>query len=219
MKETRERNTEHPSPKPSNLPQCPIQPFLPAYLSPYSPSPRCPAPLVIAILPFVIISFLTPFPYFLALISSSSPAILLLSFHTRLLYYTRAMRTDKNVTALCSIYQVEYGAWYLLSSSASFYFLTFSLSLRLSLAQYYTICIFHYRRISNNWTIYYVVGVASSGKVCCFFGFFMTPRGAEQLFFCRDFHPFSQVGNSRLHSTLFNYSRFYGTVFKCSDSV
>ena len=40
--------------------------------------------------------------------------------------------------------------------------------------------------------------------------FFLTPRGAEQLLFCRDFHPFSEVGNSRLHSTLFNYSRFYG---------
>jgi len=39
----------------------------------------------------------------------------------------------------------------------------------------------------------------------------MTPRGAEQLFFCRNFHPFSEVGNSRLHSTFFNYSRFYGS--------
>ena len=43
-----------------------------------------------------------------------------------------------------------------------------------------------------------------------FFLFFLTPRGAEQLLFCHDFHPFSEVGNSRLHSTLFNYSRFYG---------
>jgi len=40
----------------------------------------------------------------------------------------------------------------------------------------------------------------------------MTPSGAEQLFFCRNFHPFSEVGNSRLHSTLFNYSRFYGMI-------
>ena len=67
-----------------------------------------------------------------------------------------------------------------------------------------------------NWTMRYVVGVAPCGKVWCFFCFFMTPIGAEQLFFCRDFHPFSEVGNSRLHSTLFNYSRFYGiTCEKC----
>jgi len=45
----------------------------------------------------------------------------------------------------------------------------------------------------------------------------MTPRGAEQLFFCRNFHPFSEVGNSRLHSTFFNYSRFYGIVHSTKE--
>ena len=59
----------------------------------------------------------------------------------------------------------------------------------------------------------YVVGVASSGKVRCVFCFFMSLRRAKQLFFffCRDLRPFSEVGNSRRRSTLFNYSRFYGT--------
>ena len=31
--------------------------------------------------------------------------------------------------------------------------------------------------------------------------------------FCRDFPPFSEVGNSRPQGTLFNYLRFYGTLF------
>jgi len=38
----------------------------------------------------------------------------------------------------------------------------------------------------------------------------MSVRGAEQLFFCSDFRQFSQVGNSRRHSSSFNYSRFHG---------
>ena len=70
-----------------------------------------------------------------------------------------------------------------------------------------------YRKISNNWPKCYVVGVASSGKVWCFFCFFMSLRGAEQRLFCRDFRPFSKVGNSRRHSTWANFSRFYGMVF------
>ena len=68
------------------------------------------APLLIAILPFVIISFLIPLSYFLALIGSSLPAISLLLFHTQLLYYIRAISEDKNVTALRSIHEVGYGA-------------------------------------------------------------------------------------------------------------
>ena len=47
----------------------------------------------------------------------------------------------------------------------------------------------------------HIVGVASSGKVGCFFNFFMTLRRPEQLCFCCVFSPFSQVGNSRLHGS------------------
>ena len=52
-----------------------------------------------------------------------------------------------------------------------------------------------YHKISNNWAMHYVVGVASSGNVWCFFAS-LSLRGAEQLFFCRDFRPFFEVGNS-----------------------
>ena len=45
-----------------------------------------------------------------------------------------------------------------------------------------------------------------SGVFCVF----LSLRGAEQLFFCGVFHPNSRVGNSRLHSTRFNYLGFYG---------
>ena len=51
----------------------------------------------------------------------------------------------------------------------------------------------------------YVAGVASSGKVWCFLFFYVTQRLSSSVF-----HPYSRVGNSRLHSTRFNYLRFYG---------
>ena len=41
------------------------------------------------------------------------------------------------------------------------------------------------------------------------FLFFMSLRGAEQHFFCGVFSPNSKAGNFRLHSTRFNYLRFY----------
>jgi len=67
-----------------------------------------------------------------------------------------------------------------------------------------------YRKNSNNRSVCYVVGVASSGKVWCFFCFFMFLKGAEQLRFCCILHPFSKVGNSRLHSIPTDYLSFYG---------
>ena len=42
------------------------------------------------------------------------------------------------------------------------------------------------------------------------FIFFMFLKGAEQLCFCFVLHPFSKVGNSRLHSTPTDYLSFYG---------
>lgn len=72
-------------------------------------------PLIIAILPFVIISFLL-LSYFLALISPALLVILLPLFHIRLLYYTREIGDDKNVTTLCSVHEVGYSVWSLLSS-------------------------------------------------------------------------------------------------------
>ena len=55
---------------------------------------------------------------------------------------------------------------------------------------------YQYRKISNNWPMCYVVGVASSGMVwhglVFFFFFFMSLRGAEQLLFRCDFCPFSE---------------------------
>jgi len=57
---------------------------------------------------------------------------------------------------------------------------------------------FAYRKNSNDGPTCYVVGVASSGKVCVFF---TSLRGAEPLTFCCVFHPFSRVGNFRRHST------------------
>jgi len=39
---------------------------------------------------------------------------------------------------------------------------------------------------------------------------FMTLRRTKQLYLCCVFRPFSQVGNSQLHSTRFYYSSFYG---------
>jgi len=44
------------------------------------------------------------------------------------------------------------------------------------------------------------------------FVFFITLKGAVQLFFLPPFPTISEVGNSRLHGTLFNYSIFYGMV-------
>ena len=57
----------------------------------------------------------------------------------------------------------------------------------------------------------YVVGVTPSGKVWIFLFFYFSQRGSSALFFAA-IPPFSEVGNSRLHSTLFNYrySRFCG---------
>ena len=40
----------------------------------------------------------------------------------------------------------------------------------------------------------------------------MSLRGAESLFPCRVFGPFSKVGNSQRHSTRLDYSSFYGTI-------
>ena len=70
----------------------------------------------------------------------------------------------------------------------------------------------------NNWVVCYVVRVAPSGKVSyfCFFG--LWERLSRSLFFVVSYHtfrPFSQVGNSRLHSTPHNYYSFYGSVQKC----
>ena len=75
-----------------------------------------------------------------------------------------------------------------------------------------TVPLHTYRKISNNWTMCYVFGVAPSGKVWCFFIFSTLLRGADQLFFCRDFPPSSELGNSWLHGTLSNYLRFYGSL-------
>ena len=73
-----------------------------------------------------------------------------------------------------------------------------------------------YRKNWNNRVVCCVVRVAPSGKVRCFFSFFIISlRGAEPLFCCV-FLPFSKVGNSQRHSTRlgstrFNYSSFYGS--------
>lgn len=101
--------------------------------------------LVIAISSLRHYFFFTSYPYFLALISSSPPTILILSFHLRSLYYTRAITEDKKVTALCSIHEVGYSACSLLSSSTSFVFSRFFLPFSSYLtSQYNTVCIFHY---------------------------------------------------------------------------
>jgi len=42
-----------------------------------------------------------------------------------------------------------------------------------------------------------------------FLFFYVSQRGSA-VFFCGTFRPFSQVGNSRLHSTPLNYYSFYG---------
>ena len=47
-----------------------------------------------------------------------------------------------------------------------------------------------------------------------FYNFFMTLRRAEQLCFCCIFRPFSQVGDSRPHSTRFYYLSFYGRALR-----
>ena len=59
--------------------------------------------------------------------------------------------------------------------------------------------------------MFYVVGVASSDKVWCAFVFSCLSERLSSPLFRRDSPPFSEVGNSRLHSILFNYSTFYGT--------
>ena len=45
------------------------------------------------------------------------------------------------------------------------------------------------------------------------FWFFMSIGRAEHVFLSSVFHPYSRVGNSPLHSTRFNYLRFYGSIF------
>jgi len=67
-------------------------------------------PLSIAILSFVIISSLILLLCFLALISSSLSALLLLPFHSWLLYFSCGVDVDKTVTGLCSIHKVVYFA-------------------------------------------------------------------------------------------------------------
>ena len=101
MKEARERNTERLPPKPCDLPQCPMQPFLSACLSPQSSSPRYPSPSRVTDSSLRYYFLFNSF-YFLTLISTLL-VILVLSFHTRLLYYTCAMRADK------MLYMCRYG--------------------------------------------------------------------------------------------------------------
>jgi len=43
-------------------------------------------------------------------------------------------------------------------------------------------------------------------------------KGAEQLCFCCVLHPFTKVGNSRLHSTPTDYLSFYGNLL-CAAMV
>jgi len=59
----------------------------------------------------------------------------------------------------------------------------------------------------NNWTVCYVVGLSSLGKVEKFFS---VSEGGNGLCFCCVFCPLSREGNPGLHSTPSNYSRFYG---------
>ena len=61
-----------------------------------------------------------------------------------------------------------------------------------------------YQKNSNNWSMRYVVGVASLGKVWCSF------------FFLSVLRPFSKMGNSRLHSTPTPCFGFYGSMV-CSS--
>jgi len=61
--------------------------------------------------------------------------------------------------------------------------------------------VLEYRKISNDWPMCYVVGVASSGKVWCFFVFLCLSEGLSRSFFAVTFCTFSKVGNSRRHST------------------
>jgi len=107
------------------------------------PTPRYRSPLLIVILPFVIISFLTLLPHFLAFLSSSLPAI----YYHHFIHdcYTIHTQLVKGGTLLLF---VRYTRWdmahdfcfpllLLLSSPVSF-----SPSLRISLAQFNTVCIF-----------------------------------------------------------------------------
>ena len=67
-----------------------------------------------------------------------------------------------------------------------------------------------YRKNWNNGVVCYVVRVAPSGMVRCFFLFFyVSQRGRAALFFCCVFRHFSKVGNSQRHSTtrLFQFLR------------
>ena len=49
-----------------------------------------------------------------------------------------------------------------------------------------------YHKISNNWAMHYVVGVASSGNVWCFFASLCPPEGLNSSFFAAIFAPFSR---------------------------
>ena len=61
----------------------------------------------------------------------------------------------------------------------------------------------------------YVVRVAPSSKVWCFFVFYVSSEGlSSSLFFCGGFRPFSKVGNSQLHNTRFDYLRSYGILIQ-----
>ena len=61
----------------------------------------------------------------------------------------------------------------------------------------------------------YVVGVASSGKVWCFFVFLCLSEGLSSSLFPVFFAPFSRVGNFQRHSTWADCRSFYGTVLEC----
>ena len=63
-----------------------------------------------------------------------------------------------------------------------------------------------------------VVGVASPGKVWCFFLFIFSLRGAEKLFDCSEFRTFSDVGNSQIpymaHSLIIRDSTIFVNMIK-----
>jgi len=74
------------------------------------------------------------------------------------------------------------------------------------------VAVYDYHKYSNNRTVCYVIGVAISGMVGCFFC--LAFRGVEHLVSCCVFGPYSKVGNSQLHSTRSYYLSFYGMVSK-----
>ena len=143
MKETRERNTERPSPKPSDLPQCPIQPFLSAYVSLRRPSSLYATPSRISDSPIR--------HYFLF---NSSPLLscsyyLFFTGHSiTIIYYTIVILYLHNAYGgerYCSLFDIWCGIWRVVSAFLFYFFLffpvAFSLSLRPSFAQYHTVYI------------------------------------------------------------------------------